>query len=151
MNTKKKLENIWYYYKIPIIITIIVIYVISITVINKLSVEKFDNSIAIISKENYPDEENVAKLTEIFEEKYNQTFEVVIYNVELGETGQDEAIISKLDLDLCNKLSTYFFIEDLDAFKKATANIEFSDVTLVKDTDYLNNLGLDNFYFCIRK
>jgi len=148
---KKQLENIWFYYKVPIIVGIIVIYVLSVTVIQKAKTIKYDYSIGIISLENYPSEENVLKIKNIFEDKLNGSCEIVIYNVALGETGQDESIISKLDLDLRNNISCIFFIEDMEAFKKTTANIEFKEVVLVKDVDWLNNLGLDNFYYATRK
>lgn len=151
MDNKKKIQNIWYYYKIPIIIGIIAILIIGYTISNKLSAPKYDNSVAIISKYNYPSAEQVEELKNVFNEKYGGTFDVVIYNVALGELGEDEVIISKLSLDLGNKISKYIFIEDMDTFKKTTADIEFSDVVLVSDVDWLSNLGLDNFCFATRK
>lgn len=148
---KKKIEYIWDYYKAPILIGIAVIFLAVTTVVNKVNEPKFDYSIAIISKYNYPSQENVDKLTRIFEDKYQGTFDVKIYNVALGEIGEDENTISKLSLDLGNKISEFLFIEDIDTFKKTTADIEFSSVVLVSQIDWLNNLGLDNFYYCIRK
>lgn len=151
MEIKKKIENIWFYYKIPIIIGICVIGLIINVVISKMNEVKYDHSVAIISAENYPSEENVEKLRNIFEEKYNGTVDVVIYNIALGELNQDEVLIAKLDLDLGHKISEFLFIEDMDTFKKTTADIEFSEVALVKDIPELQGLGLDNFYYCIRK
>lgn len=151
MDIKKKLENIWYYYKIPIIIGIFVVYVLVNTVIQKINTPTYDHSVAIVSKYNYPSAENVERMRLIFEEKYGGTFDIVIYNIALGEIGEDEILISKLSLDIGNKISEYYFIEDMETFKKTTANVEFSDVVLVSDLDWLSNLGLDNFYFCIRK
>ena len=151
MDIKKKIKNIWFYYKIPIIIGIFALILVGYNIVNKLSEPKYDHSIAIISKYNYPSQESTDKLKTIFEEKYDGTFNVVIYNLALGELGEDEVILSKLSLDLGNKISEYFFIEDIDAFKKTTADIEFSDVVLVSDVDWLNNLELDDFYFAIRK
>lgn len=151
MNLRKRIEHIWYYYKIPIIVGVAVIALIVYTINIKTNEVKFDHSIAIISKENYPSEENVTKIKEIFQDKYGGTFDVVIYNLALGELNQDETKLAKLDIDLRNKISEYFFIEDMETFKKTTADIEFKDVALVKNISWLNNLGLDNFYFCIRK
>lgn len=148
---RKKISNLWFYYKVPILIGIVAVLLIVATVINKVSEPKYDHSIAIISKYNYPNQENVERLTKIFEKKYGGTIEVKIYNVALGEIGEDENTISKLSLDLGNKISEFFFIEDIDTFKKTTADIEFSSVVLVSELDWLNNLGLDNFYYCIRK
>ena len=148
---RKKISNLWFYYKVPILIGIVAVLLIVTTVINKVSEPKYDHSIAIISKYNYPNQENVERLTKIFEKKYGGTIEVKIYNVALGEIGEDENTISKLSLDLGNKISEFFFIEDIDTFKKTTADIEFSSVVLVSELDWLNNLGLNNFYYCIRK
>lgn len=148
---KKKISNIWFYYKVPIIVGILAIFLVVTTIINKVNEPKFDHSIAIISKYNYPSQENVDKLTKIFEEKYQGTVDVKIYNVALGQIGEDENTISKLSLDLGNKISEFIFIEDMDTFKKTTANIEFSSVVLVSQIDWLSDLGLDNFYYCIRK
>ena len=91
---------------------------------------------------------DLAYISENIKEIYNK---IEIYNLALGQLGEDEVILSKLSLDLGNKISEYYFIEDMDAFKKATDNIEFESVALVSQIDWLNNLGLDNFYYCIRK
>lgn len=149
-NFKKTISNIWFYNKVPIIIGIIALFLLVGTIVNKVNEPKYDHSIAIISKYNYPSEGNVKRLKQTFEEKYGGTFKVDIFNVALGEAGEDEVIISKLSLDLGNKISEYLFIEDLETFKKTTADIKFSSVVLVSDLDWLSNLGLDNFYYCIR-
>jgi len=151
MDIKKKLENIWFYYKVPIIIGVIVLLLIGSTIKSKMEEVKYDHSVAIISEFNYPAQDKIEKIRNIFENKYGGSFNVVIYNVTLGETGQDETIISKLGLDLSNKISEYIFIEDMDTFKETTADIEFSEINLVSDVEWLSNLGLDNFYYCIRK
>lgn len=148
---KKKIEYIWDYYKAPILIGIAVLFLVVTTITNKATEPKFDNSVAIISKHNYPSQDNVDKLTKIFEERTQGSVDVKIYNVALGEIGEDENTISKLSLDLGNKISEFLFIEDIETFKKTTANVEFDSVVLVSDLDWLNNLGLDNFYYCVRK
>jgi len=151
MKLKDKISNFWYYYKVPFIIAVCVLVLVIYTISTKMNEVKYDHSVAIISEKNYPDAEGVERIRKIFEEKYGGTFDVVIYNLALGELYQDETKLAKLDIDLRNKISEYFFIEDMETFKKTTADIEFSDVALVKDISWLNNLGLDNFYFCIRK
>lgn len=147
---KKKIENIWYYNKIPIIVGLCFLALLISTVVNKLDEPKFDHSIAIISKYNYPSQENVNKLKSVFEKKFGGSFNVTIFNVELGAVGEREELISKLDLDLRQKISEYLFIENLDQFKKATSNIEL-DVALVSEVDWLSDLELDNFYYATRK
>lgn len=150
MDIKKKLENIWYYYKIPIIIGIIVLIVIGETIKLKKEEPKFDNSIAIVSKTNYPNQDELEKLRNAFIEKYGGTFDIAIYNVELGAVGEDDVIISKLSLDLSNKISSYLFIENLDSFKDATNNLEINVLGQGKDFDWLKNCGVDNLWFATR-
>lgn len=150
MDIKKKLENIWYYYKIPIIIGIIVLIVIGETIKLKKEEPKFDNSIAIISKTNYPSQNEVENLRNAFIKKYGGTFDVVIYNVELGAVGEDDVTISKLSLDLSNKISSYLFIENLDSFKETTNNLQINVLGQGKDFDWLKDCGVDNLWFATR-
>lgn len=150
MDIKKKLENIWYYYKIPIIIGIIVLIVIGETIKLKKEEPKFDNSIAIISKTNYPSQDEVENLRNAFIKKYGGTFDVVIYNVELGAVGEDDVTISKLSLDLSNKISSYLFIENLDSFKETTNNLQINVLGQGKDFDWLKDCGVDNLWFATR-
>ena len=147
---KKKISNIWYYYKIPIIIGVCVLSLVVGVIIDKKSEVKSDHSIAIISKSNYPSQEETNKLKNTFEDRIGGSFEVVIYNVALGEIGEDDVIISKLSLDIANTISEYYFIEDLDAFENATNNLKFKEIEKVENIDWLQDLGLDNFYYCIR-
>lgn len=148
-DVKKKLENIWYYYKAPIIIVGAII-IISLSYLFDYKEEiKYDHSVALISV-NVPSEQQIADITKAFENEYGGSFEIKIYNVALTEEGQDQVIISKLDLDLGNKLSEYLLIEDLDAFKKATNNLEIHDVALVSNIDFLKGFGIDNLYFAKR-
>ena len=150
MDIKKKLENIWYYYKIPIIIGIIALIVIGETIKLKKEEPKFDNSIAIISKTNYPSQDEVEKLRNAFIKKYGGTFDVVIYNIELGAVGEDDVTISKLSLDLSNKISSYLFIENLDSFKETTNNLQINVLGQGKDFDWLKDCGVDNLWFATR-
>lgn len=147
---KKKISYIWYYYKAPIIIILIIMFIVGNDVIANKKEAKTDNSIAIISKANYPSEEEVKRLKETFETKFEGKFDVVIYNVSLGSIGEDDVIISKLSLDLANKISSYWFIEDMEKFKESTNNLELNEQGFGKDFVWLNNCGVDNFYYCTR-
>ncbi|MBQ0035763.1 MAG: hypothetical protein KBT35_02465 [Firmicutes bacterium] len=150
MDVKKKIENIWFYYKIPIIIGIIALFVVVETIIGMKETPKYDHSIAIISKENYPSQEEVDNLKKCFSEKYGGTFDVVIYNIELGAIGEDEVKISKLSIDLSNKVSTFLFIENLESFKETTNNIEINIEGQGKDISWLKDCGVDDLWFATR-
>ena len=150
MNIKKKLENIWYYYKVPIIIGIVVLFVVGEAIAFKKSEQKFDNSVAIISKSNYPNQEEIENLRNAFIKKYGGTFDVVIYNIELGAVGEDDVTISKLSLDLSNKISSYLFIENLESFKETTNNLEINVQGQGKEFDWLKDCGVDNLWFVSR-
>lgn len=147
---KKKLSNIWYYYKVPIVIVALIIFVFVDYKLTNPTEEKFDNSIAIISQV-FPSEDELNNIVEIFENKYEGTFEVNIYNVELGKENQSQETLGRLDLDLANSISNYLIIQDLDAFKKATNNMELYNVALIKDLDWLCGHEIDEFYFATRK
>lgn len=147
---KKNLENIWFYYKVPILIIVIVLFIFIDYKISTRKVEKYDNSIAFISI-TYPSEEELNNIKNIFENKFESTFEIKVYNVELGADNQDQIILSKLDLDLVNSLSNYLLIEDINAFKKATNNLKLYNVALVKDLDWLKGHEIDNMTFATRK
>lgn len=147
---KKKFTNIWYYYKVPIIIGIIALFVIVTTVVNKVNEPKYDHSIAIISKANYPSQEEVDKLKDVFEEKYGGECIVVIYNVALGEIGEDDVTISKLSLDLGNRISDFLFIEDLDKFLEVANNIDINTQGLGKEFDWLKDCGVDELWLTTR-
>ena len=149
MDFKKKLENIWFYYKVPIIIGIFIIAVFIDYQFFSKPEEKFDHSIALISQ-TFPTEQQSQEIKQIFSDKYGGTFEIRIYNVALGELNQDQVTISQLDLDLANKQSEYLLIEDLDAFKKATNELELHEVTLVSNLDWLVGHGVDSLYFAKR-
>lgn len=152
MDLKKKISHIWYYYKIPIIVGICVVALTVSTIVNKRNTPKYDHGIAIVSKFNYPSEDNIKKILEAYQNKFGGSFNITIYNVELTMQGEDDVIISKLGLDLANKISDFYLVENYDTFKKAiSSDIEFSDIALVKDIDWLNNLGIDNFYYLVRK
>lgn len=149
MDIKKKIQNIWFYYKVPIIIGIFILAVFIDYQFTSTPEEKFDHSIALISQ-TFPTEQQSEEIKQIFSDKYGGTFEIRIYNVALGELNQDQVIISQLDLDLANRQSEYLLIEDLDAFKKATNELELHEVTLVSDLDWLVGHGVDSLYFAKR-
>lgn len=150
MDIKKKLENIWYYYKVPIIIGIVVLFVVGEAIVFKKSEQKFDNSVAIISKNNYPNQEEIENLRNAFIKKYGGTFDAVIYNIELGAVGEDDVTISKLSLDLSNRISAYLFIENLESFKETTNNLEINVQGQGKEFDWLKDCGVDNLWFVSR-
>lgn len=147
---KSRLSNFWYYYKIPIIIIIAVLFVTADVIISNRNSIKYDNSIAIISKDNYPSEDEVKKIKDIFQEKYGGTFDIIIYNIDLTETGQDEVMVSKLSLDLGNKISKFLFIENMDKFNIATNNLQINVEGKGKNFDWLEGCGVDNLWYATR-
>lgn len=148
---KKKLSYIWYYYKVPIIIAVLVLMLTIDVIVTKAHTVTYDHKIAIISKEYFPSQEKVDELKETFEQKYDGTFDVVLYRIDLSDNNLDEVTTSKLELDLGNKLSEYLFIYDIDTFNIATNNMQFKSLEKVSDVEWLKNkFELDEFYFAIR-
>lgn len=148
---KKKLSYIWYYYKVPIIIAVLVLMVTIDVIVTKAHTVTYDHRIAIISKEYFPSQEKVDELKETFEQKYDGTFDVILYRIDLSDNNLDEVTTSKLELDLGNKLSEYLFIYDIDTFNIATNNMQFKSLEKVSDVEWLKNkFELDEFYFAVR-
>lgn len=148
-NYKKKLENIWYYYKVPIIIIgLVLITTIDIYITTKKE-PTYDQSIGIIAT-NFPSEENVESIKQSFEKEYDETFKVETFNIDFDSYITDEVEVSRLDLDLRNSISKYLIIEDIEGFKKATNRSDW-EVALISDIDFLKNKGADNYYLITRK
>lgn len=146
---RKKITNIWFYYKVPIIVGIIVLFVSIYSIRIFMSKDEYDHSVAFISTA-FPTEQQMDDIKVAFENQYGGTFEIQIFNIKLGADNQDQVTISQLDLDLGQKISEYLLIEDLDAFKKATNNLEIKDVALVSEIDWLKGNGIDNLYYAKR-
>ena len=149
MDLMKKIENIWFYYKTHIIVGILILFVSIYSIRLYLQKEEYDHSVAFISS-TFPTENQMEEIQKSFEEQYGGKFEIKIYNITLGADNQDQVTISQLDLDLGRKISEYLIIEDLDAFKKATNNLQIYDVALISDIDWLKNKGIDQLYYAKR-
>lgn len=145
---KKKLENIWYYYKVPIIIIGLIIIVTLDIIITTKPEEKYDHSIAFIAT-NFPEEESLNKITDLFEKEYNKTFKLEIFNLDFNYPDQVE--ISRLDLDLGNKISDYLIVEDIEGFEKAIADNIIIEIAQINEIDFLKGNNLDNYYLVTRK
>lgn len=148
-NFKKKLENIWFYYKVPIIIVALVLIVSIDLAITTKREPKYDQSIGIVAT-TFPSEENVEKIRLAFENKYIETFKVETFNIDFNSNVIDEVEVSRLDLDIGNSISKYLIIEDLEGFKKATNRNDW-EAALISDVDFLKGNGADNYYLIIRK
>lgn len=148
-NFKKKLENIWFYYKVPIIIIVVIIVVSIDLAITTKHEPKYDQSIGIVAT-SFPSEENVEKIRLAFEKEYNETFKVETFNIDFNSNVVDEVEVSRLDLDIGNSISKYLIVEDLEGFKKATNRNDW-EVALISNVDFLKGNGADNYYLIIRK
>lgn len=146
---KKKIENIWFYYKVPIIIIGIIIIVTLDIMLTTKSEPEYDQSIGIVAT-TFPSEENVDTIRQAFENKYNETFKVETYKIDFNSNIIDEIESSRLDLDLRNSISKFIIVEDIDGFKKATNKNDW-DVALIGNIDFLKGNGADNYYLIIRK
>ena len=144
------IKNYWYYYKAYIITGVLALAVVIYSFAGSGSGEEYARYAAVISPDYYS-EEQLAALQAALTEQYG-SFGVRVYQVALGELNQDEAVLSKLDLDLGKGLSDTLLLADPEAFAAAIdANIKISDPVPVSEISFLKGLGFDSLYYVTRK
>ena len=143
------IRNYWYYYKVYIIVGVLVLAIVIYSFANKTAEEKFDRCAAVISSAYYT-EAQTAALQQALTNEFG-SFGVRVYRITLGALNQDDATIAKLDLDLGRKLSDTLLIEDIEAFYEVTAHsVGLSEPVRVSDIPYLAGLGFDELWFAVR-
>ena len=147
-NFKKKIENLWFHYKVPILILLVIAIIgLDILITTPLD-DHYDREIALISPTAFPPEQ-VDSLKNALSAEYGN-INLNTYTVSLGDLNQDEVVLSKLDLDLGNKISSILLIEDLDAFKGATEVVDTSKAVQLKDLPRFAGIGFDSLWFIDR-
>lgn len=147
--TKEKLENIWYYYKVPILVVLLVIAVGIYVFITSRVQENYNHHVAVISSAYYSDEQ-LNTLKTAFEGRYG-SIGIEAYRIALGELNQDDIQISKLDADLRTHRSDILLLQNVRTFEESTNNLAISEPVPVSDIEYLKGLGFDDLYLVTRK
>ena len=142
MENRKKLENIWFYYKKHILIGLAVVLVLAYLGIQKLGTEKPDYHIGIVRSESLTAEE-MDTLNGAFTaagQDINGDGQVLVqihtYYADLADDSENAGVnnaeaVQGLDADLIGKMSGIFLLEDVDTFQVLTNGILSADVISV--------------------
>lgn len=154
---KNKLQNFWYYYKIPTIIVLILLavglYFFSTT---RQTVES-DYHAAIVSPQSPSGVqlERIQKaLVGLGQDQNGDGLVAVtlrVFRFAIGEDGQDMNEVAALDADLVGNESGLFFVQDPDKFEQSTNGIgKAADAIPVSEIPLLTGCGIDDLYLLVR-
>ncbi len=154
---KTKLQNFWYYYKIPTIIVLILfavgLYFYSTT---RHTVES-DYHAAIVSPQSRSGEQlgRILRALEGIGQDQNGDGAVVVelrvFRFAIGEDGQGMNEAAALDADLVGNLSGLFFVEDPVKFEQSTNGIgKAAEAIPVSEIPPLTGCGIDDLYLLVR-
>ena len=142
MENRKKLENIWFYYKKHILIGLAVVLVLAYLGIQKVNTEKPDYHIGLVRSEALSLEE-LNSLNAAFTaagQDLNGDGQILVqihtYYADLADDSENAGVnnaeaVQGLDADLIGKMSGIFLLEDVDTFQMLTNGILSADVTPV--------------------
>lgn len=154
---KNKLQNFWYYYKVPALIILAILAAgLYFFLTNQGSVTG-DYDIAVISARSCTDEQLTLIRTAFGQAGKDQNGDGIVevkthvYRFALGEDGQDPKEVAGLDADLVGKMSGIFFTEYPDRFESVTNGIgKAADAIPVSDIPALSGCGIDYLYLLSR-
>ena len=154
---KKKLQNFWYYYKVPAIIALIVLAAgIYLFLLQHRSVESDYHAAIVSPKSPSADQlERIQKVLEGIGQDQNGDGSVVVtlrvFRFAIGEDGQGMNEAAALDADLVGNQSGLFFVNDPEKFEKSTNGIgKAADAVPVSGLPLLSGCGIDDLYFLVR-
>ena len=143
MDNRKRIENIWFYYKKHILIGLAVVLVLVYLGIQKLGTEKPDYHIGLVRAEALSAEE-MNDLNAAFTaagQDLNGDGQVLVqfhtYYADLADNSENAGVnnaeaVQGLDADLIGKMSGIFLLEDVDTFQMLTNGV-LSDTVIPMD------------------
>ena len=154
---KKKIQNFWYYHKVPAIIILVVLAAgIYLLLTQRQSVES-DYHAAVVSPQGLSGEQ-LARLQSVLEgigQDQNGDGTVAVqlrvFRFAIGEDGQDMNEVAALDADLVGKESGLFFVENPEKFEQLTnAAGKAADAVAVSEIPLLSGCGIDDLFLLMR-
>ena len=154
---KTKLQNFWYYYKVPAVIALLVLAAgVYLFLIRRGSVES-DYHVAIVSAQSRSGEQlgRIQRVLEGIGQDQNGdgavSVQVRVFRFAIGEDGQDPNEAAALDADLVGNESGLFFVEVPEKFEHSTNGIgKAADAIPVSGIPLLSGCGIDDLYLIIR-
>ena len=131
---RKKLQNFWFYYKIPLVVALAALLVLSYLGIQSRSTVQSDYHIGLV-RESPCTDAALQSLNEIFTaagEDRNGDGQVLVqihtYYVNLSDDSENAGVrnaevVQALDADLIGGVSGLFLLEDVDTFQRITNNL----------------------------
>lgn len=146
----KKFINLWYYYKLPVLGSLFLIFILLTVIINFLGIGKTypDYQIAYVGETRLPDDtiNSLCNALESISEDLNHDNKVI---VQINQYTNDTSEVkytsnTKLLADIVDSQSYFFLLENPDKFQKQYEVID-SDVYRFENCPVLNNLKLNSY------
>lgn len=146
----KKFINLWYYYKLPVLGSLFLIFILLTVIINFLGIGKTypDYQIAYVGETRLPDNtiNSLCNALESISEDLNHDNKVI---VQINQYTNDTSEVkytsnTKLLADIVDSQSYFFLLENPDEFQKQYEVID-SDVYRFENCPVLNNLKLNSY------
>lgn len=131
---RKKLENFWFYYKIPLLIGLAAVLVLGYLGVRRLNTTEPDYHIGLVREIPCTDDQ-LQRLEARFAaagEDCNGDGQILVkihtYYVDLADTSENAGVsnadaVQALDADLIGKVSGLFLLEDPETFRRVTGGI----------------------------
>lgn len=157
--TRKKIDNFWYYYKIHVLVVVFILFVASVFIKDIVTKVDYDYSVAFVTEEMMTDEE-ISSIQSVFEREAEDLngdgeihVEVQNYTIPQGDSADPQLVAAgqtKLTVDIQEGTSMIFFLSPgcYESYKDSgvlpadeSEYIKFSDCTGYEEAGSPKELG----------
>ena len=157
--TRKKIDNFWYYYKIHVLVVVFILFVAGVFIKDIVTKVDYDYSVAFVTEEMMTDEE-ISSIQSVLEKEAEDLngdgeihVEVQNYTIPQGDSADPQLVAAgqtKLTVDIQDGTSMIFFLspgcyesyKDSDVFPADESEyIKFSDCTGYEEAGSPKELG----------
>ena len=157
--TRKKIDNFWYYYKIHVLVVVFILFVAGVFIKDIVTKEDYDYSVAFVTEEMMTNEE-ISSIQSVFEREAEDLngdgeihVEVQNYTIPQGDSADPQLVAAgqtKLTVDIQDGTSMIFFLSPgcYESYKDSgvlpadeSEYIKFSDCTGYEEAGSPKELG----------
>lgn len=157
--TRKKIDNFWYYYKIHVLVVVFILFVASVFIKDIVTKVDYDYSVAFVTEEMMTNEE-ISSIQSVFEREAEDLngdgeihVEVQNYTISQGDSADPQLVAAgqtKLTVDIQEGTSMIFFLSPgcYESYKDSgvlpadeSEYIKFSDCTGYEEAGSPKELG----------
>ena len=157
--TRKKIDNFWYYYKIHVLVVVFILFVASVFIKDIVTKVDYDYSVAFVTEEMMTNEE-ISSIQSVFEREAEDLngdgeihVEVQNYTIPQGDSADPQLVAAgqtKLTVDIQEGTSMIFFLSPgcYESYKDSgvlpadeSEYIKFSDCTCYEEAGSPKELG----------